>query len=146
MFCLICRAVACNCSAIYQMEQATTIHVAGYHAIGTRLEVWPYLADNFTEEATVFVGLLNLCAGEYGSQRGFNGVLCPQPPVYPYALFNSPPFYLYRVRIVPCLSGPLRRLRRGLKSIRRLQTSSRPAGQCFSAATHSRRESFKFNL
>lgn len=40
----------------YQMEQATTIHVAGYHAIGTRLEVWPYLADNFTEEATVFVG------------------------------------------------------------------------------------------
>ena len=40
----------------YQMEQATTIHVAGYHAIGTRLEVWPYLADNFTEETTVFVG------------------------------------------------------------------------------------------
>ncbi len=40
----------------YQMEQRTTLHVAGFHAIGTRLEVWPYLADNLTEQAAVFAG------------------------------------------------------------------------------------------
>lgn len=40
----------------YQMEQRTTIHAAGFHAIGTRVEVWPYLADSFTEKATAFAG------------------------------------------------------------------------------------------
>lgn len=40
----------------YQMEQRTTVHVAGFHAIGTRVEVWPYLADNLTEQATIFTG------------------------------------------------------------------------------------------
>ena len=60
-------------------------------------------ADNHFEAervAAVLEPFLNLCAGEYGPQRGFDGVLCPQPPVNPYAVFDCPPLYLYRVRIV----------------------------------------------
>ena len=40
----------------YQMEQRTTIHAVGFHAIGTRVEVWPYLADSLTMRVNVSAG------------------------------------------------------------------------------------------
>ena len=40
----------------YQIEQRTAIHAVGFHAIGTRVEVWPYLADSLTMRVKVFAG------------------------------------------------------------------------------------------
>lgn len=40
----------------YKMEQKTAVHVVGVHSIGTRLEVWPYLAENIETGGTLFVG------------------------------------------------------------------------------------------
>lgn len=39
----------------FKMEKKTTVHVGGIHSIGTRLEVWPYLAENIETGGTLFV-------------------------------------------------------------------------------------------
>ena len=40
----------------FKVEKKTAVHVAGYHSIGTRLEVWPYLAEDIETSGTLFVG------------------------------------------------------------------------------------------
>ncbi|EOS64586.1 phage tail protein I [Oscillibacter sp. 1-3] len=40
----------------FKMEKKTTVHVGGIHSIGTRLEVWPYLAENIETSGTILVG------------------------------------------------------------------------------------------
>ena len=39
----------------FKVEKKTTVHVGGFHSIGTRLEVWPYLAGNIETRGTLFV-------------------------------------------------------------------------------------------
>lgn len=40
----------------FKVEKKTAVHVVGYHSIGTRLEVWPYLAEDIETSGTLFVG------------------------------------------------------------------------------------------
>ncbi len=39
----------------FKVEKKTTVHVGGFHSIGTRLEVWPYLAGNIETRGSLFV-------------------------------------------------------------------------------------------
>lgn len=38
----------------FKVEKKATVHVGGIHSIGTRLEVWPYLAENIETRGTLF--------------------------------------------------------------------------------------------
>lgn len=40
----------------FKVEKKTAVHVVGYHSIGTRMEVWPYLAEDIETSGTLFVG------------------------------------------------------------------------------------------
>lgn len=40
----------------FKVEKKTAVHVVGYHSIGTRLEVWPYLAEDIETSGALFVG------------------------------------------------------------------------------------------
>lgn len=39
----------------FKVEQKAAVHIGGVHSIGTRLEVWPYLAGNIETRGTLFV-------------------------------------------------------------------------------------------
>lgn len=40
----------------FKVEKKTAVNVVGYHSVGTRLEVWPYLAEDIETSGTLFVG------------------------------------------------------------------------------------------
>lgn len=40
----------------FKVEKKTAVHVVGYHSIGTRMEVWPYLAEDIETSGALFVG------------------------------------------------------------------------------------------
>lgn len=39
----------------FKVEKKAAVHIGGVHSIGTRLEVWPYLAGNIETRGTMFV-------------------------------------------------------------------------------------------
>ena len=47
--------IVCDVSISYEVKKETTIHVAAVHSIGTRLEVYPYLAKDIAAAGTVHV-------------------------------------------------------------------------------------------
>ena len=40
----------------FKVEKKTAVNVVGYHSVGTRLEVWPYLAEDIETSGALFVG------------------------------------------------------------------------------------------